>query len=307
MELRKVLIILGCILAFGCSNEATTPNPVDLSDPVEISVQPATESTDTHAQISDDSDNEIVKTDTSDSQTDAPATSQSDEENTDEEEGADEFDEFDDFEDEFETKPGEEVMDPFEGYNRFMTDFNDGVYVYLLDPVARGYEAVIPAGARRSVNNFFQNLMYPVRLVNNVMQAKFKQAGVETLRFVINTTVGLLGLFDPAEAWFDLEPYPEDFGQTLGFWGVGAGPHVVLPFLGPSNLRDTISLYPDWQLDPISTVDSMEAQLGIRIYDTVNETSLHIGEYESLKKDAVDFYLFLRDAYEQNRIKKIEE
>ncbi len=217
------------------------------------------------------------------------------------------FEEFDDFEEEFTLAPGEEVIDPFEGYNRFMTDFNDLVYLYMLDPVARGYRFVIPEGARRSVNKFFHNLLYPVRVVNNMFQAKFQRSGTETMRFLINTTIGILGFFDPAKEWFGLEPYEEDFGQTLGFWGVGSGPHFVLPFLGPSNLRDTISLYPDWETDPVLSLDPVQVRWGVRIYEELNDTSLHIGEYESFKKGAVDWYLFLRDAYEQNRTKKIKE
>jgi phospholipid-binding lipoprotein MlaA len=104
-----------------------------------------------------------------------------------------------------------------------------------------------------------------------------------------------------------LQPYPEDFGQTLGYYGVGSGFHIVLPLLGPSNLRDTIGLVADHFLDPISYVEDSEVRLVLRAYKQVNQTSLHIGEYESLKKDAVDLYPFLRDSYEQHRNKQIEE
>jgi len=112
--------------------------------------------------------------------------------------------------------------------------------------------------------------------------------------------------------WFDLDPEPEDVGQTLGYYGVGGGFHVVLPLLGPSNVRDAISLVPDLFLDPICYLGTCyfgywEAALGTRAHKDSNHASLHLGEYESLKKDALDLYTFIRDAYEQKRARDIEE
>ncbi|MDP7622381.1 MAG: VacJ family lipoprotein, partial [SAR324 cluster bacterium] len=157
--------------------------------------------------------------------------------------------EFDEFEEEFGSS-GEEVFDPLSGYNGVMTEFNDGFYVYFVDPVARGYRWVLPYAARSGVKNFFHNLLFPLRFVNNALQLKIKNAGEEFLRFSINSTIGILGFWDPAKDLFGLEAHEEDFGQTLGYYGVGGGFHVVLPFLGPSNLRDMFSLYPDMQMDP---------------------------------------------------------
>ena len=220
-------------------------------------------------------------------------------------EGEDEFEAG--LEDEFAAEEKEEVWDPLSGYNRAMTGFNDFVYTWLLDPVARGYRFIMPEFARRGLANFFHNLMFPLRFVNNLLQVKFKGAGVELMRFTLNTTIGVLGLWDPAKVWFDLEPYEEDFGQTLGYWGVGAGPHIVLPFLGPSNLRDTFSLAPDWYLDPKRFIKpDVPHEYATRIFEEVNDTSLHIGEYENLKKDALDVYTFFRDSYEQYRIEQIK-
>lgn len=218
-------------------------------------------------------------------------------------------DEFDEFEEEFGDADASEMSDPLEGYNRAMTVFNDRLYFWVLKPVASGYRWAVPEGARRGINRFFTNLMYPVRAVNNLLQGKVKNTGEETLRFVTNSTIGLFGFFDPARDWFGLEPHDEDFGQTLGKWGVGAGPHIVLPFFGPRNLRDALSMYPDSKyLDPKTNyVEGIENQVAVFAFDTVNETSLRIGEYESLKADAVDFYKFLRDSYEQMRIREIEE
>ncbi|MDX2471844.1 MAG: VacJ family lipoprotein [SAR324 cluster bacterium] len=218
--------------------------------------------------------------------------------------GDDDFDE--DLEGEF-AETDSTKSDPFSGYNSFMTDFNDGVYTYALDPVARGYRWVLPESPRRGVVNFFKNIWYPIRFVNNLLQGKLGNATEETGRFLLNSTIGIFGFWDPAKEWFDLEEHPEDFGQTLGLWGVGAGPHIVLPFLGPSNLRDSFALAPDYFIDPITYVRPVALSWGLVIYESVNDTSLHIGEYENLKADALELYPFLRDAYEQNRIKKIQE
>ena len=236
-----------------------------------------------------------------------------------------EDEEFDDgFEDEFESAE-KEIFDPLSGYNTVMTEFNDGFYVYVLDPVARGYEWVMPDLAQRGVKNFFHNLLFPIRFVNNALQLKPMNAGEELFRFIINSTVGIFGLWDPAKEWFGLEAHEEDFGQTLGYYGVGGGFHIVLPFLGPSNLRDMFSLYPDMQMDPVYYVEnrpynlpkkegeylgmSRQAvqQTNLLILKTVNQESLRIGQYENLKKDAIELYPFLRDVYEQNRAKLIEE
>ena len=224
-----------------------------------------------------------------------------DEDDDDEEEGGD------DFEDEFDEEPTTQRSDPLSGYNEVMTGFNDGVYTYALDPVARGYRWILPEEPRQGVANFFNNIWFPIRLVNNLLQGEFADSAEETGRFVINSTIGILGFFDPAKHWFDLEAHPEDFGQTLGVWGVGPGPHIVLPFLGPSNLRDMFALAPDYYIDPITYVQPTETSWGLVIYETVNDTSLHIGDYENLKKGVFELYPFLREAYEQNRIKKIKE
>ena len=232
------------------------------------------------------------------------------------------------FDDEFEDEFGaaeKEVFDPLSGYNRVMTDFNDSLYVWVLDPVARGYRWVLPYAARRGVKNFFHNLLFPLRFVNNALQLKIKNAGEEFLRFSINSTIGILGFWDPAKEWFDLEAHEEDFGQTLGYYGVGGGFHVVLPFLGPSNVRDMFSLYPDLQMDPVNYVENRPYNLpkqegeylgvskqtlqevDLTLLKTINRESLRIGQYENLKKDAIDLYPFLRDVYEQNRAKLIKE
>jgi len=227
-----------------------------------------------------------------------------------------ENDDFDAFQEEFgdlkvDTRE-KGVSDPLRGYNRFMFNVNDKLYFWILKPVARGYGAVIPEGGRVGINRFFKNLSFPVRFVNNALQGKFKRAGIESARFAINTTLGLLGFFDPADAWYHLEPYEEDFGQTLGHYGAGDGFPLQLPLLGQSNLRDTVGIVPDLYLHPIDFLYQSSniinpIFLGVFILDIINKTSLRIGVYENFKNEALDPYTFMRDAYKQNRDARIKE
>ncbi|MGE0738433.1 MlaA family lipoprotein [Sulfurimonas sp.] len=221
-------------------------------------------------------------------------------------------DELASFADEMEVQ---EIYDPLKGYNRAMTRFNDGAYEYVFKPVATGYKNVLHFEVRNSIENFFENLYFPVRFANTLLQGKFSYAAEEAGRFVCNTTVGVLGFFDPAKSYFELEAHEEDFGQTLGFYGVGGGPHIVLPLLGPSNLRDTLSLYPDSFLSLLdyeersywTLTDTPAEYIGVKVLEKTNTISLHMDKYDKMKEDAVDLYPFLRDMYEQRRKKQIEE
>jgi len=217
--------------------------------------------------------------------------------------GFDEFDEFDEFEFE-ENGETAKVFDPLNGYNRAMTVVNDRLYSWVLKPVARGYRFVMPKPVRLGIDNIFDNLGYPVRFVNNLLQLKVKQSGVETARFLMNSTVGVAGLWDPADKWLSLSSNDEDFGQTLGHYGMGSGFHIVLPLLGPSNARDACGRVADAFLNPVNYLDDEDTIL-IKAVGTVNRTSLHIGEYEAITKDALDLYILLRNGYEQNRENKI--
>lgn len=205
------------------------------------------------------------------------------------------------------------AFDPLIGYNRFMFQFNDKMYFWIMKPVARGYGKVVPEKGRIAINRFFKNLGFPIRFVNNVLQGKFKYAGVETLRFLVNSTVGILGFFDPASIRLNLQAHEEDFGQTLGRYGAGEGFPVVLPFLGPSNLRDIFGMIPDFFLNPVAYIGSDSDKLFNKTFvlitagELINRTSLNIGIYENLKQDALDPYIFMRDAYKQNRNSKIQE
>jgi phospholipid-binding lipoprotein MlaA len=203
-----------------------------------------------------------------------------------------------------------EVYDPLEPINRGMFWFNDKVYLYALKPVARVYRYV-PEDLRVAVKNFFINLQAPIRIVNDGLQGKFAIAGNELTRFLTNSTLGIGGLFDPAREHFDLKLHDEDTGQTLGYYGVGPGPYLVLPLLGPSNLRDGIGGIADTYLDLAWYFWGKDAgednydYIGARTLNAINEVSLDKDTYENIKKDALDPYLFIRDAHAQLRRNRI--
>jgi len=206
-----------------------------------------------------------------------------------------------------EEAPPPHLADPLEPLNRALFVFNDKAYFWVMKPVAQGYAFVVPELARISVRNFFRNITMPVRFVNNLLQGKIRNSGVELLRFLINTTGGIGGLFDPAKDDFSLEPRNEDLGQTLGKYGLGHGFYLVLPLLGPSSLRDTVGQTGDFFLNPINYVDDSGVVIGAKVLNAENEVSLRIGEYEDLTKSAIDPYVAVRDAYSQYREKKVRE
>lgn len=201
--------------------------------------------------------------------------------------------------------PGGAIADPLEPVNRAVFVFNDKAYFWVMKPVAQGYRAVVPEGARVSVRNFFSNLGTPIRFANNLLQGRLKGAGTELLRFVINSTIGMAGLFDPAKTGFHVEKRDEDLGQTLGRYGVGQGLYIVWPILGPSSARDTAGLVGDYFADPLSYIADPWAEAAVRAYKTENGLSLSIGDYEDLKKSSLDPYVAVRDAYAQNRAKEV--
>jgi len=198
-----------------------------------------------------------------------------------------------------------EVWDPIEPVNRVFFWVNDKLYFYLLKPVARGYRWAVPEPWRVSVKNFFSNLAAPVRIINSGLQGKFGDAGNEITRFAVNTTIGI-GFFDTAKDHFDLRIKDEDTGQTLGHYGVGPGPYLVLPVLGPSNLRDGIGMFADSRMNLLYYISEGWTYYGLRAYDKVNDLSLDKDTYEGIKKDALDPYLFVRDAFIQYRQNKVE-
>jgi len=203
-----------------------------------------------------------------------------------------------------ETKGG--IADPLEPFNRAMYHFNDKLYFWLLKPVAQGYGKVVPETARVGVNNFFTNLAFPIRFVNCLLQANLGGAAEELGRFAINTIWGVGGFLDPASSQdINLSNQDEDFGQTLGAYGIGQGFYINWPIFGPSSPRDTVGLVGDAFLTPYTYFGPWYVGAGTRGYDMVNDISLKIGDYESLKGAAIDPYVAIRDAYVQSRLKKV--
>ena len=213
--------------------------------------------------------------------------------------------EFEDDELELEEEPPP-IKDPYESFNRKMFWFNDKLYFYAIKPVAKVYR-VVPEPARTSVSNFFSNLTTPLRLGNALLQGKFRDAGTEFARFMYNTTLGIGGLFDPADSIMGLRKKEEDFGQTLGHYGVGQGVYIVLPFFGPSSTRDSIGLVVDTLTDPTELIWAGDEYWAAKTVNLVNTVSLDKDTYEAIKRDAFDPYLFLRDAYAKNRQRKVEQ
>ena len=232
----------------------------------------------------------------------------------DEEEGAaaDEDDEYDDeYDDEDEYADEEDVeliSDPLIGMNTAFFHFNDKMYFWVLKPVSRGYGFIIPEELRMAIRNMFYNVRFPVRFINCLLQGKGRKASYEFGQFFINTTAGFLGMANVAANYPKLQPSAEDLGQTFAVWGMGNGPFLMLPFFGPSSVRDGTGKLGDTFLDPIWwLVEDIWVSLGIRAGETVNAVSLRIGEYEALKEAAIDPYVMLRNAYVQNRNKLIAE
>ncbi len=202
------------------------------------------------------------------------------------------------------------VKDSVQPLNRAFFTFNDKLYYWFFRPLSKGYETVVPEKARLGVRNFFTNVRTPGRFVNCVLQGKFKGAGSELLRLVINSTIGGAGFSDPASKYFKLDMYDEDFGQTLGTYNVGAGTFIEIPLFGPSNVRDGIGLLGDIVLDPITYLSFISPFLssGVSSYNTLNDVSIDKGDtYEGLVEQAIDPYIAVQDAYTQNRAKKIRE
>jgi phospholipid-binding lipoprotein MlaA len=201
------------------------------------------------------------------------------------------------------------IADPIEPWNRAMYHVNDKFYFWLLKPTTKGYKYVVPEDFRGLFSNFYRNVKAPVRIVNNFLQGKPGYGGLELVRFLINSTVGVGGLRDCATECFGINGRDAGFGQTLGKYGVGFGFYVVWPLLGPSSPRDTVGWVADLALTPTTYVSSQwisPETVGLYAHETVNYTSFHLGDYEAIKGAAIDPYTAMRDAYVQYRNKVIE-
>ena len=199
------------------------------------------------------------------------------------------------------------VADPIESVNRVMFGFNDVLYFWVVKPVARVYADAVSKPIRLSIDRFFNNVTTPVRAVNCLLQGKNKAACRELHRFAVNTTAGVLGFGDPAHDKLGLDVADEDLGQTLAVHGIGDGFYIVLPWFGPSTLRDTAGIVGDQFLNPVRYVKPASVSIGISAFDSINEASFRIGEYEAFKAAAVDPYIAMRNTYIQYRKSQIED
>lgn len=188
--------------------------------------------------------------------------------------------------------------DPWEGFNRTIFVFNDTLDRYLLRPVAIGYDTLMPSPLQSGFSNFFGNLQEVRTIANGLFQAKFAQAGLDSTRFLVNSTVGMAGFIDIGSR-IGLEEHDEDFGQTLGYWGVGPGPYLMLPLLGPSTVRDAAGKIPDYyNYSPYNEIEEDSDRFGLYALDVV-DTRARLLEAEKLV--AGDRYSFFREAYLQRR------
>ena len=193
--------------------------------------------------------------------------------------------------------------DPWEGINRQIFRFNDTVDTYTLKPLAKGYQKVTPDLIEEGIGNVFNNLGDVVVLTNDLLQGKARDAGIDTSRILFNTTFGVLGFFDVATR-MGLQRNDEDFGQTLGVWGLGSGPYVVLPLLGPSTVRDAAGRVPDAMLQPYPYMNDVAARNLTRAVDVVDTRA---GLLSAEKMITGDRYIFIRNAYLQNREFRVQD
>lgn len=196
------------------------------------------------------------------------------------------------------------INDPIEPFNRGVFAFNDALDIVLIEPVAKVYKAIFPSFFRDSVQSFMRNLRSPLIVGNEILQGDFKNAGVATARFIINTTAGIGGLVDVASAQ-GLPYEPEDFGQTLAVWGFGDGFYLVLPVVGPSSLRDATGLVADSFADPVRIVAHNTdndwiyyTRVGVEGLDT---RARLVKAVDDLRRNSLDYYAAVRSAYAQKR------
>jgi phospholipid-binding lipoprotein MlaA len=221
---------------------------------------------------------------------------------------------------------GGEEYDPWEPFNTFMFEFNRTVDKYALKPVAQGYDFIVPDFVQVGISNIFYNFRFPQRFLNNVFQGKIKGASIEVGRFLLNTAVGYAGFLDLAKE-IDLVTPDEDFGQTLGYYGVRPGPYLIVPFLPPFTVRDFTGYVTDiflnpinWLVAPIIEIEGVPSliahknrttttfvQIGARVGEVVNERSRNLEKFQGVEEATLDLYTAVRNAYLQSRARAIRE
>lgn len=196
------------------------------------------------------------------------------------------------------------AKDPLEGYNRAMFAFNDGLDRAIVKPIAQGYVDVVPAPLRTGVANFYGNIADVFIAANNLLQGKLPEAVGDVGRVAINSTVGLLGVLDIASD-LGLEKHDEDFGQTFGRWGVGAGPYVMLPIMGPRTLRDAFAQILDTRADPVAQLDDIPTRNSLLVVRGISDRADYLAADKIVQEAALDRYAYIRDAYLQRRRSKV--
>jgi phospholipid-binding lipoprotein MlaA len=203
------------------------------------------------------------------------------------------------------------IRDPLAPFNKAMYHFNDKLYFWGLKPVTQVYSHAVPKDVRNVIGNFYDNLWAPSRVLNNLFQLRLKAAGKEFIRFLFNSVVGIGGLRDAAKPALGIKKQEADFGQTLGYYGMGHGFFLVLPVFGPSSLRDGIGLAGDQFMHPLTYVSSRYLtfwqKAGLAVHEKVNTASFKRGDYESFKESAIDPYVSMRDAFVQYRLKVVKD
>lgn len=201
----------------------------------------------------------------------------------------------------------EETWDPFEPFNRAMFTFNEKFDQWLLKPAAKGYDWAMPGLAKQGIGNFFSNLVQPRVAVNDLLQGKFVQSGRDTGRFLVNSTIGILGFVDVAKS-IGLEPKEEDWGQTFAVWGLKDGPYFVWPIIGPRFARDTLGFGFDWLSNPVTYVEPQAASWGLWSVDIIDSRARFLPAEKVLEQAmGSDKYIFIREAYRQRRINLIHD
>lgn len=202
---------------------------------------------------------------------------------------------------------GPSISDPFEGFNRAIFKFNDGFYEGVLEPVSETYTAVMPDPFETGISNFFDNLYYPIRLVSYSLQGNLDLAGLETQRFLVDSTVGLAGVLRPSDDIPRLADLPDsDLGLTFATWGIDHGPYLVLPILGPSSLRDGAGFFGAIFLDPLRYIDESALRMTLVALEILNRSPEILDNYNRGKAAALDPYVSIRDFYIQFRARELE-
>ena len=196
-----------------------------------------------------------------------------------------------------------DAMDPLESRNRAVYSFNESLDEAILEPAADSYDYITPNFLQKGFNNFFDNINYPVTIINQVLQGNFEESLSDTLRFTINSSIGILGFFDPASS-MGLPEHDEDFGQTLAVWGVKEGPYLMLPFFGPKTLRSLTGDLTDVFFNPLLNIDDTNLKIKTNLIDILQDRS-DLSSLEEELDNSFDPYQYIKDSYIQNRKYKI--